>query len=352
MKVELLILKESVKEMKKLVIRIVILVLSVSMVAAFSIGCKTTTTTETTVAETTVAETTAAETTTASSNLIGISVPAADHGWVAAVAYYAEKTAKELGLNYKLVQSKDPNEQTSQVEDLIALKPAVIILFPHNNELTVAAQKVLDAKIPLINFDRKVEVDATCYLAGDNPGLGTSGADFIGSKLNGKGDVVIFGVPAYGSVSSERIDAFKKELASKYPDMKILNEYGAPTSSKEDGLKTMTDVLTANKNIDAVYSIDDELSIGIYQAIKDAKRTDIKAVTGGGGAQAYFQLIKATPDVNLCSILYSPSMISDCVKIAADLINDGKIPEKKIIKPATVVDISNVDQYLDANSPY
>jgi ribose transport system substrate-binding protein len=295
---------------------------------------------------------TASPTQAPKSDLICIAVPAADHGWVAAVAYYAEKTAKDLGLNYKLVQSKDPNEQTSQIEELIAMKPAAIILFPHNNELKVAAQKVVDAGIPLFNFDRKVDVASTCYLAGDNPGLGTSGADYIGTKLNGKGNVVIMGVPAYGSVNTERIDAFKKELAAKYPDMKILNEYGSPTSSKEDGLKTMTDVLTANKQIDAVYSMDDELSIGIYQAIKEANRTDIKAITGGGGAQAYFTLIKNTPSVNLCSILYSPNMMADVVKLAADLVKNGKTPEKQIIKPATVVDVANVDQYIDPKSPY
>lgn len=294
----------------------------------------------------------ASSATAASSKLIGISVPAADHGWVAAVAYYAEKTAKELGLNYKLVQGKDPNEQASQIDDLIALKPAAIVLFPNNDQVTVAAQKILDNNIPLINFDRKVNVDSTCYLSGDNGGMGTNGADYIGTKLNGKGNVVIMGVPAYGNISTERIDAFKKELNAKFPDMKILNEYGAPSSSKEDGLKTMTDVLTANKEIDAVYSIDDEMSEGIVQAVQEAKRTDVKVITGGGGAQAFFQLIKDTKDISLVSILYSPSMMSDCVKIAADLVNNGTKPEQRIVRPATVVDSTNVDQYIDANSPY
>ena len=97
--------------------------------------------------------------------------------------------------------------------------------------------------------------------------------------------------------------------------------------------------------------MDDELSIGLYQAIKEAKRTDIKVITGGGGAQEYFKLMQES-DIYLASALYSPSMISDCVKIAYDLVYNNKTPEKQIIIPATIVDKDNVSQYLDPNSPY
>lgn len=287
----------------------------------------------------------------AKSDLVGICLPAADHGWVAAVTYHAENMAKELGLNYKLVTSKDPNEQANQIDELINLGCAVIVLFPHNNELDVAAQKILDAGIKLVNFDRKVNVDSTCYLAGDNRGMGVNGAKFIGEKLGGVGKVVIVGVPAYGSINVERIDGFKETMAAEYPNIEILQEYGAPSSSKEDGLKLMPDILTANPQIDAVYSMDDELSIGLYQAIKEANRTDVKAITGGGGAQSYFNLIAEEQNIALSSQLYNPLMIKECVQIAKDLL-DGKMVEMVIIKNADTVDKSNVAEYLDANSPY
>jgi len=287
----------------------------------------------------------------AEQKLIGISIPAADHGWVAAVAYFAEKEAKELGINYRLVTSSNTNEQANQIDDLINLKCDTIVLFPHNNELDVAAQKILDAGIKLVNFDRKVDVDATCYLAGDNPGIGVNGAKYIGEKLGGQGKVVIMHVPAYGSIDFERVEAFKTTTKAEFPGIEIIGEYGSPSSSKEDGLKTMTDVLTANRQIDGVYSMDDELSLGILQAIKDAGRTDIKVITGGGGAQEYFEVMKDS-DINIASALYSPAMIRQCVKIADDIANKGLTVEKAIILPATIVDKTNVDGYLDAGSPY
>lgn len=335
---------------RKSLLAILLAALLVLAVGCGSAGVGTTATTA--AAVTTAAETAAATTATpADAPLVGISVPSATHGWVAATAYFAEKKAKELGLNYKLVVSASPNEQASQIDELILMKCSVIVLFPHNDEVTVAAQKVLDAGIPLVNFDRKVNVDATAYLAGDNPGIGSEGAKYIADKLGGKGKVVIVGVPSWGAINTERVDAFKAYVAENLPDIEIINEYGANTAAAQDGLKVMADALTANPSIDAVFSVDDELSIGIQKAIEETGRADVKVVTGGGGMQSYFQLMTEQPDIWYASALYSPSMIQDCVQIAKDIL-DGKTPDKKTIIPSKVVDRDSAKDNLDPGSPY
>jgi ribose transport system substrate-binding protein len=148
------------------------------------------------------------------------------------------------------------------------------------------------------------------------------------------------------------VNAFKDTLTKEFPNIKIAKEVGAENSSKEAGLKIMSDLLNAEKHIDAVFTIDDELSIGVLQAIAENKRKDIKIETGAGGAQEYFNQIKNEKAITLASFLYSPLMVKDAVKYAVDIMN-GKMPEQKaIIIPATGVTKENVDQYLDANSPY
>ena len=285
--------------------------------------------------------------------VLGMSFPAADHGWVAAVIYNAKKEAEALGVKYILTTGANPNEQSSKVDDLIAQHVSAIVMLPSDTKpLTPAAQRVLNAKIPLIIFDRKVELEPTFYLAGDNAGIGVNAAKFIGDKLGGKGIVVSVGVPAYGSVHTERVNAFKDTMTQMFPNIKIAKEVGAENSSKEAGLKIMSDLLNAEKHIDAVFTIDDELSIGVLQAISENKRKDIKVETGAGGAQAYFNAIKAGGPITLASFLYSPLMVKDAVKYAVDIMN-GKMPDQKaVIVPATAVTKDNVDQYLDANSPY
>ncbi len=285
--------------------------------------------------------------------VLGMSFPAADHGWVAAVIYNAKKQADELGVKYILTTGANPSEQSAKVDELIAQKVSAVIMLPSDTKpLTPAAQRILNAKIPLIIFDRKVELEPTFYLAGDNAGIGVNAAKFIGEKLGGKGTVVSIGVPAYGSVHTERVNAFKDTLTQMFPKIKLAKEVGAENSSKEAGLKIMSDLLNAEKHIDAVFTIDDELSIGVLQAISENKRKDIKIETGAGGAQEYFNQIKAGGPITLASFLYSPLMVKDAVKYAVDIMN-GKMPDQKsIIIPASPVTKENVDQYLDPNSPY
>jgi len=97
--------------------------------------------------------------------------------------------------------------------------------------------------------------------------------------------------------------------------------------------------------------MDDETSIGVLQAISEAKRTDIKVVTGGGGMQEYFNMMPANKDIWLESATYSPAMVRDAVDEALAILKGEKVDAVKII-PTTIVDRDNYTKFLDANSPY
>ncbi len=47
----------------------------------------------------------------------------------------------------------------------------------------------------------------------------------------------------------------------------------------------MQDFLTKYKKIDVVWCQDDDMTVGVLQAIEQAKRTDIKYVIGGAGSK-------------------------------------------------------------------
>ena len=285
---------------------------------------------------------------------IAIVVPAAEHGWMAGIAYFAEQKCKEMGLEegtgYKLVTSANVNDQANQIEEMIDLGASAIVLLPHTDEVSVAAQKIMDAKIPLVVFDRKVTGDYTAYLAGDNPGIGTESAKLMGEKLGGEGTIAVLNVPSSGSVSTERVDAFKAEMTKSYPNIKLV-DFTADDFTQQSGLKTATDVLVANEKLDAIFSIDDESSLGILQAINDAGRTDIKYLSGAGGSQTYFQKINEAEGIELFTATYSPSMIKDAIQAAKDIVDGKDVPKDNIIPP-TIVTKDNVSTVLDANSPY
>ena len=79
-------------------------------------------------------------------------VPNNPTGWVAAVQWSAKQKAEELGLNYVLVASDSVNDQANKIDELIQMGCEYIVMMPENDELAVAAQKVLDAGITPVSY--------------------------------------------------------------------------------------------------------------------------------------------------------------------------------------------------------
>ena len=69
-------------------------------------------------------------------------------------------------------------------------------------------------------------------------------------------------------------------------------------------------------------------------------------ITGGGGCQEYFNMMKENEDIWIESSLYSPLMVKDAVDMALDVLAGKDVEPVKIIS-TTVVDRDNVDEYLD-----
>ena len=287
---------------------------------------------------------------------IGVLAPEVTHGWSAGVAYYAEKRCQELAdegkIEYRVSVSGDGAEMTNQLDELKTWGADAIVAFPQWEGMEVPIQQAIDEGITVVNFDIEIAADGIYRVAGDNYDMGFQSAQYIVDKIGTEGTVVILDVPASGSVAELRKQGFLENLAEIAPDMKTI-EY-ATQFTREDGLADMADILTANPQIDAVYSMDDETSIGALQAIRDAGRTDIKVITGGGGAQEYFNMMLAdeNQDIWLQSATYSPDMVEDAVDMAVEILN-GNVPSDPVkIIPTTIVDRENASEFLDESSPY
>ena len=285
---------------------------------------------------------------------IGISLPSATHGWMGALIDSAEKQAKALkesdGIEYVMANATDPNKQANDVDDLIAQGVDVIVMLPiESAALSPVGQKVKDAGIPLVIVDRELENDAaTVVVKGDNEGIGVNAGKYFVEKLNGKGKVVeISGPPS--SVTEQRGSGFKEAMESA-EGMEIIASQSGDFST-EKSLEVMENILQAHPQIDAVFTQDDGMALGVLQAIKEANRTDIQFVTGAGGAKGVFEDIKADGLMG-ATFLYSPTMVEDAVKIAANIAKGNEPKESMVVKEATQVTKENVDKYYDPESKF
>ncbi len=282
---------------------------------------------------------------------IGILAPAVTHGWVAAVAYHAEARAEELSdkIEYRIQTSSNASEMTAQLDDLKTWGAEAIVAFPQWTGMEVPIRMAIEDGIEVVNFDIKIDVDGVYRVAGDNYDRGVQGAHYIADKIGKEGTVVVLEVPTAGSVSELRKAGFLDTIEKIGADYE-LHTY-ATQFTREAGLNDMSDILVRHDHIDAVYSMDDETSIGVLKAIEEAGRKDIKVVTGGGGMQEYFEMMPKNKDIWIQSALYSPAMVKDAVDVAVKVLEGEEVPQETII-PTTIVDRTNYKEFLDPNSPY
>lgn len=329
--------------MKKLLGLVMVAVMTVSLVACGGTGGKE--------GASTGGEGTSTTAAAGDKYKIGILAPAVTHGWVAAVAYHAEARAKELGdeVEYKIYTSNNASEMTSQLDDLKTWGAQAIVAFPQWEGMEVPIKEVVDAGIKVVNFDIEIGVEGVYRVTGDNEGMGVRGAEYIVDKIGKEGKVVILDVPSSGSVAKLRKKGFEETMAKIAPNVEI--ETRATQFTREAGLTDMSDILSSMDKIDAVFSMDDETSIGAIQAIQEANRKDIKVITGGGGSQEYFKMMPENEEIWITSALYSPDMVKDAVDAALKLLK-GEEVEPVVIIPTELVDRTNYEEHLDANSPY
>lgn len=285
---------------------------------------------------------------------IGISLPSATHGWMGALIDNAENRAQELqeesGIDYVMTNAEDPNQQANDVDDLISQDVDVIVLLPiESAALSPVGQNVKDADIPLVVVDRELENDAAdVVVKGDNEGIGTNAGNYFVEQLNGEGKVVeITGPP--NSVTEQRGAGFEEVVGEEDGIEVVASQDG--DFSTETSLEVMENILQAQPEIDAVYTQDDGMALGVVQAIEEAGRDDIQFVTGAGGGKDVFESIR---DGGLISatLLYPPTMIMDGIDVATDIAQGEEPEDELVIIEATEVTEDNVEEYYDPDSKF
>lgn len=284
---------------------------------------------------------------------IGVLAPPVTHGWVSGVTYYAQKRCEELQqageIEYKLITCENAEDMTNGIDDLRTWGAQAVVAYPQWTGMETPIQGLIDDGVTVVNFDIIIDCDGIYRVSGDNEDMGTQSAQYIVDKIGTEGTVIMLNVPSSGSVSELRQKGFEEKMAEIAPNMTV--ETFATQFNREDGQKDFADILTTHDHIDAVYSMDDETSMGVLTAIAEAGRTDIQVVTGGGGCQEYFKMMPENENIWIQSALYSPAMVEDAVDNALAVLKGQSVEQVKII-PTTIVDRSNCADYLDESSPY
>ena len=286
---------------------------------------------------------------------IGISIPAADHGWTGGVVYWANQAKKAIEAEnpgYEVIVStaRDAAEQVDKVENLLVQGIKALVILPHEpGPLTAVCEQAAKQGVKLVVVDRGLTKDiADVTVSGDNPGFGRSGAQAIAKAINGKGNIVIMeGIPCV--VNSDRVNAFKAEIA-KYPGIKILDSQAANWDT-EKGMRLMENFLQKYQKIDAVWTGDDDVLLGALKAYEESKRSDVQSFVGGAGAKLIVKMVMDGHKLVRFDVTYPPKMIEVGARQAVALLKNVKVEPRQIV-PAEIIDQKNAKNFYYPDSVF
>ncbi|MGV8854270.1 MAG: substrate-binding domain-containing protein [Devosia sp.] len=288
---------------------------------------------------------------------IGVSVPAADHGWTGGVNYFAQQAIDRLSKTYPDVtfvftSAPDAPKQIADIEDMVSTRniDALVILPGDPDAMTSAIKQVKDAGKFVTVVDRQLSITGVedLYVAGDNPGLGANSAAFFKQHMPDGGNIVILrGLPI--PIDQQRFDGFMGGLEGS--NIKVLDDEFA-NWNRDDGFKVMQDFLTRFPDIKGVWAQDDDIALGAIEAIKQAGRDKDMFIVGGAGMQQMLQRVADGDALVPVDVSYSPAMIATAIELTTSHMVGGIQVAGRYVLDSTLITKDNADQFLDASSPF
>jgi ribose transport system substrate-binding protein len=256
---------------------------------------------------------------------IGVSIPAADHGWTAGVGYWAKaEMDKYPDIEWVYATANEPSKQTGDIEDMMTQKvDGLVILATESAPITPVAQKAKDRGIFLVSVDRGFTSPiADVFLEGDNKAFGRKSAEYIVDRLKGKGKIVILrGIPS--TVDTDRFEAASAVFAANKGIEVLAAQPGMWNQQK--ALEVMQSYLASYPQIDAVWASDDDMALGAEKAILEAGRIKKMWILGGAGMKDIVKRVMEKDPIYPADITYPPAMIAAGIDIAVAQLKDGNI---------------------------
>ena len=289
--------------------------------------------------------------------VIGVSIPAATHGWAGGMNYFAQAAVERLEetypqLDFVLATASDPAKQVNDIEDMVATRniDALVVLPFESEPLTGPVQNVKASGAWVTVVDRGLSVEGIqdLYVAGDNPGFGRVAGEYMAEALPDGGKVVVLrGIPT--TIDNERVEGF--QAAVEGSGIEILGmEHG--NWNRDQAFTVMQDFLSKFPEIDAVWASDDDMAVGVLAAIEAAGREDVQFVLGGAGMKEMIQRTMEGDAMVPANVTYPPAMIATAIEVTAAGLVSGAPVSGEFIIGSVLVTPENAETFYSPDSPF
>ncbi|MFD1254097.1 MULTISPECIES: substrate-binding domain-containing protein [Devosia] len=288
---------------------------------------------------------------------IGVSIPAATHGWAGGLNWHAGEAEKRIealhsNIDVIIVTADSPADQAGDIEDLISVQQIdALVVLPFESEPLVEPVRQAKAAGAFITVVDRGLPDSTIqdvYVAGNNTELGAVSAEYFKTRL-GEGDniVILRGIPTV--IDTERFDAFMAGIEGS--GINVLDNQFA-NWNRDDGFEVMQDFLSRFPDIDGVWAQDDDIAMGVVEAVRQAGREGEMFIVGGAGMKDVIKGIMDGDELIPVDVLYPPAMIATAIDVTvANFTSNGPVQGEYILG-APLVTKDNAAQFYFPDSPF
>lgn len=276
---------------------------------------------------------------------IVIAQPNVEHpyrvGGIERAKAWAEKR-KEVKLTI-LDGRRDSAIQLAGLEDALVRGADVIVMSPNDsNALAPIAAEAKRAKIPLVIFDRKLNVpesDYAAYIGGDNMEMGRVAARYIAEKVGRKGKIIqVEGTPG-ASATVDRKAGFE-EVIKDFPDVKVVSYVGHYRI--HEAASAMEDAIVAHPDTVAVFAHNDSMALGAGKVLAERKMAKMPIVGIDGGKEACEGIKSGT----ITGSVYYPTMFPEVLELALEVVQNKPV-QKVSLLPTPMLTADNMAQYCE-----
>jgi len=278
---------------------------------------------------------------------VGVMIKGLDNPFFAAMGDGVKAAAKDTGANVQIQAAAsltDTAGQASKLEALIGQNKSCYVVNPITQTNLVQPLARVPDGTPVVNIDSPVGADAakqaglkiSTYIGTDNVAAGGLAADTMASLLKGGGTVGVIGGVSGDATSNARVQGFTGSAKGRFDALKTV----AGDWDRSKALSAAEDLMRANPDIKGFFAANDQMALGIAQAVKNAGKKGQIAIVGVDGIQDALKAVQAG-DMSATVSQY-PYTIGQLGVEACLAASKGKALPANVKAPVQVVTKSNV----------
>lgn len=192
-----------------------------------------------------------------------------------------EDAAEALGVSveYRGATQYDEHEEVTVLEQVIAKKPAGIVLSAINSEALInVIDKAVSSGIPVVLYDSNVpNSKAYSFLSTNNFEAGVAAAHKMGELVGRTGTVVIL-TQQNQLNQQQRVNGFIETLEEQYPQLKVIEVVEDKGDQVVSESKTEA-LLLKYPNLQGIFVTEAVGGMGVGNALINNNRTDIEVIS-------------------------------------------------------------------------